>query len=97
MESKDIPLSLIVNQEGVLINQKEIDVDYYLDVIEPIFKDALEYFVMDRKREGLNLKKDLLVQLAKIEQAASFFEEWQPKMESEFRKNITSKFEEVLR
>ena len=96
MESKGIPLSLIVNQEGVLINQKEIDVDYYLDVIEPIFKDALEYFVMDRKREGLNLKKDLLVQLAKIEQAASFFEEWQPKMESEFRKNITSKFEEVL-
>ena len=60
---KDIPLSLIINQEGVLTSQKEIDIDYYWNLILPIFEKAFTDYIADRKREGENLKNDLLFQL----------------------------------
>ena len=96
LDSKNIPLSLIASQEGVLVDQKEIDVDHYLDIIEPIFKEALECFAIDRKREGENLKKDILHQLDKIQQAADFFTEWQPQMEKEFKNQLVTKFNEIV-
>lgn len=93
---KDIPLSLIISQEGVLTSQKEIDIDYYWNLILPIFKKAFEDFVVDRKREGENLKNDLLFQLDKIQKASEIFSEWQPKMENAFKESILKKFNELL-
>ncbi|MBQ3024776.1 MAG: YicC family protein [Spirochaetaceae bacterium] len=93
---KDIPLSLIISQEGVLTSQKEIDIDYYWNLILPIFEKAFEDFVVDRKREGENLKNDLLFQLDKIQKASEIFSEWQPKMENAFKEIILKKFNELL-
>lgn len=93
---KDIPLSLIISQEGVLTSQKEIDIDYYWNLILPIFEKAFEDFVVDRKREGENLKNDLLFQLDKIQKASEIFSEWQPKMENAFKECILKKFNELL-
>lgn len=93
---KDIPLSLIISQEGVLTSQKEIDIDYYWNLILPIFEKAFEDFVADRKREGENLKNDLLFQLDKIQKASEIFSEWQPKMENAFKESILKKFNELL-
>ena len=93
---KDIPLSLIISQEGVLTSQKEIDIDYYWNLILPIFEKAFEDFVVDRKREGENLKNDLLFQLDKIQKASNLFSEWQPKMENAFKESILKKFNELL-
>ena len=93
---KDIPLSLIISQEGVLTSQKEIDIDYYWNLILPIFEKAFEDFVVDRKREGENLKNDLLFQLDKIQKASNLFSEWQPKMENAFKESILKKFNEIL-
>ena len=76
---KEIPLSLIVTQEGVLSSQKEIDIEKYYQMILPVFEKSLEEFIIDRNREGENLKKDLLYQLEKIEKASVIFTEWQPK------------------
>ena len=66
-DDKEIPLSLIVNQEGVLTSQKEIDIEKYFQMISPVFEKSLEEFIIDRNREGENLKKDLLSQLQKIQ------------------------------
>ncbi len=93
---KTIPLSLIVNQDGVLTSQKEIDIDYYWNLILPIFNQSFEEFIADRAREGKNLKKDLLFQLDKIQKASQVFSEWQPKMENAFRENILKRFNELL-
>ncbi len=95
-DDKEIPLSLIVNQEGVLSSQKEIDVEKYYQMILPVFEKSLEEFILDRNREGENLKKDLLFQLEKIEKASAVFTEWQPKMENAFKENILKKFQELL-
>lgn len=94
--SSDIPLSLIISQPGVLNTNKNYDVEKYNQMILPVLKEALEKFCADRNREGENLKKDLLLKLSKLEECAAFFKEWQPKMESIFKEQITSKFKELL-
>lgn len=94
--SSDIPLSLIISQPGVLNTNQNYDVEKYGQMISPVLKEALDRFCADRKREGENLKKDLLSKLSKLEECAAFFKEWQPKMESNFKEQITAKFKELL-
>ena len=95
-QSEDIPLSLIIEQEGVLNITHEYDVECYWKKIEPVFNDVLNEFLADRKREGENLKKDLLAKLDKLDECAAFFKQWQPEMEKRFKENITAKFNELL-
>ena len=83
--SSDIPLSLIISQPGVLNTNQNYDVEKYGQMISPVLKEALDKFCADRKREGENLKKDLLSKLSKLEECAAFFKDWQPKMESNFK------------
>ena len=92
----DIPLSLILEQDGVLTSKKECDIDRYKDFIDPILNKTLETFCSDRNREGENLKKDILLQVEKIEHAGNFFKSEMPKMEDIFKANVQNRFEEML-
>lgn len=94
--SKEIPLSLIISQPGVLTSDKNYDAENYKNLILPIFNESLKIFVDDRIREGENLKKDLLLKLEKLEECAEFFKSFQPKMENLFKETITKKFKELL-
>lgn len=93
---KEIPLSLIISQPGVLNVNKTYNLEKYKDLIEPILNSALEKFIQDRTREGENLKIDLLKKLSILDECAAFFKEWQPKMESLFKETIVKKFNELL-
>ena len=95
-DENNIPLSLILSQNGVLNTDKNYDVQDYQKKIEPVFQNALEIFLSDAKREGENLKADLKQKLAKLEECADFFEQWQPKMEEIFKQQIVSRFNELL-
>ena len=95
-KAEDVPLSLIVGQEGVLNITHEYDADSYWAKIEGVFNEVFENFINDRKREGENLKKDLLSKLDTLDSCAAFFKEWQPKMEEKFREQITTRFKELL-
>ncbi len=92
----DVPLSLIINQEGVLNTTRDYDAELYWEKINPIFTEVFDKFIADRKREGENLKKDLLEKLSVLDECAAFFAEWQPKMEEKFRSQITERFKELL-
>ncbi|MBR7079118.1 MAG: YicC family protein [Treponema sp.] len=95
-DAGNIPLELIIQQEGVLNVSHEYDVESYWQKIQTVFKPVFAQFVEDRKREGENLKVDLLHKLDVLDECASFFKEWQPRMEERFRENITKKFHELL-
>lgn len=92
----DVPLSLIINQEGVLNITHEYDAEEYWKKIVVVFNEVFAQFVQDRKREGENLKTDLLEKVSVLEGCANFFREWQPKMEQKFREQLYSKFTELL-
>jgi uncharacterized protein (TIGR00255 family) len=92
----DIPLSLIISQEGVLSVEHIENVQEYQAFIEPVFTEVLDLFIADRRREGENLYLDLSDKIGKLDEAAAFFKEWQPKMEEKFREQLTSKFHELL-
>ena len=94
--SDDIPLSLIIQQEGVLNVRHEYDAEKYWENILPVFEDVFDEFIEDRKREGENLKVDMLSKLDVLDGCAAFFKEWQPKMEQKFKETITKKFNELL-
>ncbi len=95
-DSNEIPLSLIISQPGVLNINKVYDIEKYKNMIEPVFNSAYTKFVQDRAREGENLKVDLLEKLSVLDRCASFFKNWQPKMESLFKETIVKKFNELL-
>lgn len=92
----DIPLSLIINQEGVLNISHQYDAEEYWKKIEVVFYPVFDQFVEDRKREGENLKADLLEKISVLEESADFFKEWQPKMEQKFRDQLYARFKELL-
>ncbi len=96
MEEKQIPLELIMQQEGVLNITHQYDAEAYWEKIVPVFTEVLDKFIEDRRREGLNLQADLLKKLDILDGCAAFFAEWQPKMEEKFKANIQQKFEELL-
>lgn len=94
--TENIPISLIVNQEGVLSVQKNTDFEKYWLLIEPVLDAALEEFCEDRNREGENLKIDLLEKLNKIQESENLFKTWIPQMENAFKENIEKRFQELL-
>lgn len=96
-DEKSIPLSLILEQSGVLNSNKSYDVEKYQSMIDPIFDNALNQFVKDANREGENLLVDLKSKLLELETCADFFKKWQPKMENVFKEIITAKFNDLLK
>lgn len=96
LQKENIPLSLVVGQEGVLNVSHDYDAEVYWNKINGILGEVLAQFVSDRKREGENLKTDLLAKLDVLDSCAAFFKEWQPKMEEKFRAQIEGRFKELL-
>ncbi|OJF77671.1 MAG: YicC family protein [Treponema sp. CETP13] len=93
--TEDIPISLITQQDGVLITQREYDMDWYWNIIKPVLDASMDQFVHDRIREGENMKSDLMAKLAILEECEKTFVEWMPKMESSFRDNLKQRFNDI--
>lgn len=95
-ENENTILQFVLNQPGVLVSNKSYDMDKYKELISPVFDKAFAKFYDDTLREGENMRRDLEEKLGKLEKCAAFFKEWQPKMEVEFKNQITKRFSEIL-
>lgn len=93
---KEIPLSLIVSQPGVLNVTSGYDVELYKEMILPVFNESIDKYISDCEREGNNLAEDLLKKLSKLDECAECFAKWQPDMENHFKEMILAKFNELL-
>lgn len=94
--SVEVPLQFIAAQDGVLVSEHNYDIESYRSRIEPVLSTTLKQFILDREREGENLKKDVFSQINKLEESYRIFNEWMPKMEESFKQNIQKKFTEML-
>ncbi|MBQ3799713.1 MAG: YicC family protein [Treponema sp.] len=94
--AEDIPLSLIIAQEGVLNVSHSYDPELYWKKVEPVFDEAFSQYIASREREGGKLKEDLLAKLDTLDSCAASLREFQPEMESRFKEIITAKFTELV-
>ena len=94
--SGEIPLSLIVNQEGVLRSERSLDPDAYWSRIVPVLEAAFAEFDSARDSEGKALARDIEEMIARIESAAETVSRWVPEMERVFKENIRARFLDIL-
>lgn len=91
-----IPISLIIDQEGVLTSERSIDIEIYWNAILPILEKAFVDFEDSRLNEGKALKVDVIEMIDRIEEDTRVVSNWIPEMEKIFKENIKAKFEEML-
>lgn len=92
----EVPLSMVVAQEGVLRAERDLDVDAYWARLEPVLARAFADFDVARDREGSALRADIEAMLSRIEDAVGLVGEWAPRMEELFREGVRARFAEVL-
>lgn len=92
----NISLSDIMSFEGVLKTEKERDIEFLWNKIEPELKSVLIQFIKDKEEEGLNLSDDIFSSLDIISNEVDKIETYIPKIESKIKNNFAEKFKEVL-
>jgi uncharacterized protein YicC (UPF0701 family) len=88
----DIPLSLIISQEGVLSVEHIENVQEYQAFIEPVFTEVLDLFIADRRRKERIFIWIFQIKSGNWTKQLHFSKNGQPKMEEKFREQLTSKF-----
>lgn len=91
-----IPLSLIIEQEGVLTSERSFDIELYWNSILPVLESAFIDFENSRLNEGNALKTDVISMIERIEANSQIIANWIPEMEKLFKDTIKNKFEELL-
>ncbi len=94
--TEQIPLSLVISQEGVLRAEKNQDIDEYWQSIEPVLVAAFKDFDLARITEGRALQQDIELMLRRIIATADTVAERVPEMEETFKENVRSRFREML-
>lgn len=93
---ENIPLSLIIGQEGVLKSERVLDIEEYWLRIEPVLNSAFAEFDASRITEGRMLQKDIESMIGRIEKDVSLIAGFVPSMESMFKESIRTRFTEIL-
>ncbi len=91
----EIPLSLIIGQEGVLKSDRILDIESYWAQIEPVLALAFGEFNLSRETEGKALRADIEEMISRIENSADIISRWIPEMERLFKENLRTRFAEI--
>jgi len=91
-----LSLEHILSMDGLIKTEKNRDLEGYWEILQPLFKDVLEQLVDDRRREGASTEKDILSQLAFLENRVAEISRLAPEMEKNINKNLRDKFAEIL-
>lgn len=88
-------LSFILSQEGVLTSEKSIDYDKVFSLCENAVNKAIEICLIDKKREGENLQKEIRTQTVILKESLVVFKNHQDTMQEQFSKSIQEKYTEL--
>lgn len=92
----EVPLSLVIAQEGVLRAERVLDQETYWQRISEALIQAFDLFDKARIKEGHNLEKDILSMIERIRSSVSLIETCVPEMEKNFKDSIRQKFQDML-
>lgn len=91
-----VPLSLVIEREGVLESRDGTDASLLWPGIEEALSGAADALKADREREGLALKRDISKKLDTLDSCAVVFEKWQTEMEGAFMAQTLARFKSLL-
>nr|WP_255949181.1 DUF1732 domain-containing protein [Brucepastera parasyntrophica] len=94
--NEGVPLSLIIQQDGVLYSDRVFDIDFYWEKIQPVLTEAFSDFNRSRAAEGEALCADIRNMISRIETSVEDISKRVPEMETIFKDNIRARFAEVL-
>jgi len=89
-------LSALLQMDSVLEIEKNRDEMRYWQEIEPLLREAVQAFCLEREREGKHTEKDILANLEKIESSSKNISSFVPIIENSIKENIKSRFAELL-
>ncbi len=93
----DAGTSVISRFPDVIMMEEAADDDERLwSIIEPVLREALSSFVEARRREGENLRNDLLMKLQNMETLVSDIEAYSPMVLEQYREKLLKKIRETL-
>ncbi len=88
-------LSFILSQEGVLTSEKSIDYDKVFSLCENAVNEAIEICLIDKKREGENLLKEIRTQTVILKESLVVFKNHQDTMQEQLSKSLQEKYTEL--
>jgi len=89
-------LGVLLNMEGVLEIEKNRDEERCLNEIEPLLRETIDAFCMEREREGTHTQDDILSNLEKIEASLKIIASFASVVENGIKENIRTRFAELL-
>ena len=93
----DVGTSVLSRFPDVLVMEETADDDERLwELIDPVLRAALSDFVDTRRREGDNLRTDLLFKLDHMEELVGQIESCSPSVIDQYRERLTAKLRESL-
>ncbi|MFW5688258.1 MAG: YicC/YloC family endoribonuclease [Spirochaetota bacterium] len=94
----DEPVSVdhVLRFDGVIKSERRQDRDRYWETIGPLLERALEGFVESRTREGEELERDIMGQLARVEAAVEAVAGHEQEIERQVRGNLSDRFRDVV-
>lgn len=93
----DITVTKLANFPDVLTREEpSVDEQRLWEILEPGIRKAAEQFAAARKREGENLKTDLLNKLDSMLEMVTYIEEKAPELIQEYREKLEAKVQELL-
>ena len=91
-----LSLGHILSMDGVIKTEKNRDLELYWEILKPLFEDVLEQLMEDRRREGASTEKDIMGQVAFLEDRVGHIANLAPEMEKNIDKSLRGKFTELL-
>jgi uncharacterized protein (TIGR00255 family) len=86
----------LLSLEGIFQIDKKRDNEKYWLALEPLVKEALSQFNMEREREGNHTKADILFHLDSISKSREMILGFVPQLEKDIQENLRTKIEEYL-
>ena len=89
-------LAALLEMDGVLEIEKNRDEQRYWQEIEPLLREAVQAFCIEREREGKHTEEDILANLGKIESSVKNISSFVSVIENNIKENIRTRFAEIL-
>ncbi len=92
------PLSLgdLLSMEGLVKIEKKRDLEIFLELLKPLFREVLEQLCTSRVKEGASTEKDIMEQIALLKEYLDEVKGFAPKVEEQITRTLKNKFREVL-